>query len=243
MTDLRLMAFKHGRIMMPLILLMAILSIVRLISDDVIVQQIHGIGVMLLSVGLAVYALDYLIRLIGLSEDRLLLLSPKPRWIIAALSSLVMGILLTIGYIAAIIPQVSADGDELLNQLIMFVSYIVSVFSGLGLMVFVVYLLKGVRGKTALRASTWLLFVVIVGAAMAACILSVIHLTEHSNWSIGVASNNSAVNVYATILPVTVLDVKDIAGLALSFAGANAIAGLIFWVSASLLARRPNNYI
>ena len=90
MTDFRLLATKHGRVMIPLIMVIIALAIVRVVSDELVVQQIYGIGVMLLEIAITLYALDAVLRLTGACDDRLLLLSPLSRWRLAVCNMLVL---------------------------------------------------------------------------------------------------------------------------------------------------------
>lgn len=48
MTDFRLLATKHGRVMIPLIMVIIALAIVRVVSDELVVQQIYGYTVLAL---------------------------------------------------------------------------------------------------------------------------------------------------------------------------------------------------
>ena len=54
------------------------------------VAQMHALGVMLLSFGASLYALDYLVRHVALCSERIFFLSPLPRWKMAGLHGCVL---------------------------------------------------------------------------------------------------------------------------------------------------------
>lgn len=158
MTDFRLLATKHGRVMIPLIMVIIALAIVRVVSDELVVQQIYGIGVMLLEIAITLYALDAVLRLTGACDDRLLLLSSLSRWRLAVCNMLVLSLYLLCSYGATFLPLAKSSSVDGMVQLANLLGYIVSIFTGLGLMLLVSYTLKNIRTRFPYLLSAWFVF-------------------------------------------------------------------------------------
>lgn len=64
MNDRTLTPAKHSRVLVPCIAVMLAVSIARLFSDSLLMQQVRGITTMLLAIGITLYALDSVVRFI-----------------------------------------------------------------------------------------------------------------------------------------------------------------------------------
>lgn len=243
MTDFRLFVTKYGRIMIPLIALLVALAIVRIASDELVVQQIYGVGVLLLETAMTLYALDGVLRLTGVCDDRLLLLSPWSRWRLAVCNVLVLSLYLLFGYVATLIPLAQASSVDGVVHLANLLGYIVSVFAGLGLMMFVSYALKNVRRRFPYLLSVWLVFSLTTLLAMIACVQMLKKVAPEAQWLLGVTSHDSAVNLYSANIPVTLLEFGDHVNASFFFIVANMILGIVVWSGAFIFSRRKNNFI
>lgn len=243
MTDFRLLAIKHGRVMILLIMVIIALAIVRVVSDELVVQQIYGIGVMLVEIAITLYALDAVLRLTGACDDRLLLLSPLSRWHLAVCNMLVLSLYLLCGYGATLLPLAKSSSVDGVVQLANLLGYIVSIFTGLGLMLLVSYALKNIRTRFPYLLSAWFVFSVTILLAVIACVLMLKKVAPEAQWLLGVTSSDSIVNLYSASLPVTVIGLGDQVNNAFFFIAANMLLGIIVWLSAFMLSRRKNNFI
>lgn len=229
--------------MLPLVAVVAMLSLVRLFSDELLARQIYGIGVMLLTVGLTIYALDSVVRLIGLGDDRLLLLSPLPRWRLATLSILILSAFLLLCYLATLLPLLKEPSINVAAHGVGLLSYAVSVLTGLGLMLFIVYVIKGFRRRASYVILAWTLFAVVVAGLVTACISALDRLANLDQWILGVSASDSAVNIYASILPIAVIGVSGGDGIVILLSLCNLALGALLWIAATLLARKATNYL
>lgn len=242
-SDNRLFAVKYGRTMVPLIAMILVLSVVRLSLDQLVVQQVYGIGVMLIEVALTLYALDASLRLTGLCDDRLLLLSPLSRWQLAVRSTCVLSTYLLLGYIATLLPLLNSQSVNLTLQLANLLGYGVSVFTGLGLMLLITYAVKSIRERFQFILSTWVLFSVTTALAVALCVHSLNSAVPSANWLLGVSSAENTVNLYAANLPVTAVGLAGHTPTVFLFILTNLILGAVFWAGTLALARRKHNFI
>ena len=242
-SDNQLFAVKYGRTMVPLIAIILILSIVRLSLDQLVVKQVYGIGVMLIEVALTLYALDASLRLTGLCDDRLLLLSPLSRWQLAVRSTCVLSLYLLLGYIATLLPLLNSQPVNLTLQLANLLGYGVSVFTGLGLMLLIAYAAKSIRERFPFIMSTWALFSVTTLLAVTLCVRALNSAVPSANWLLGVSSAENTVNLYAANLPVTAVGLGTHTPTVFLFILANLVLGTVFWAGALALARRKHNFI
>ena len=242
-SDNRLFAVKYGRTMVPLITMILILSLVRLSLDQLVVQQVYGIGVMLIEVALTLYALDASLRLTGLCDDRLLLLSPLSRWQLAVRSTCVLSLYLLLGYIATLLPLLNSQSVNLTLQLANLLGYGVSVFTGLGLMLLITYAVKSIRERFQFILSTWVLFSVTTFLAVALCVRALNSAVPSANWLLGVSSAENTINLYAANLPVTAVGLAGHTSTVFLFILTNLVLGAVFWAGALALARRKHNFI
>lgn len=243
MTDIRLLAIKHGRIAIPLIVLIALLRVARLGFDALPVQQVTGIGVMLLSVALTLYALDAVLRLTGLGDDRLLLLSPMSRWRLAVTHAAVLGTYLLLGYLPAPFTDGQPPSADVAYRLADVTGHVVSVFTGLGLMLSIAYALKPIRRRFVFILASWLAYAVVVTAVTVGCLYAIDRVSPDSQWLIGVTASDSAVTVHAAILPITAMGSTASTATVLAFAACNLFLGCLLWATAGVLSHRRNNFL
>ena len=243
MNDWTLIFSKHSRVLVPFITAMLAVSIARLLSDSLVMQQVHGIATMLLMVGMTLYALDSVVRFIGLGDDRLGLMSPKSPWLMLLLNAVALGALLALAYTAHLLPTMFETGSTAMARLRGFGSYLVSVTAGLGLVTVLVYALKAVRGRGLFRALSWGAIAVVEAGLVAVTIATVISVFGERQWALGVSGAEDAVNVHLGFVPVSVLDPASHPSAVTGFAVANLVFALVLWGTAWLLSRRRNNYI
>lgn len=245
MTDFRLLLRKHGRILTAILCLMLFLSVVRLISDTLVVQQIYGVGEMLLGVALTFYALLSILSTTALGDDRLLLLSSKSRWQISCANVVVLLGYLLLSYLFASLPHYARETISLSSGILEFASYAVSVFCGLGLMLCIVYVLKALYiGKRSLFVGlAWFLYLAVVSLFSWGLIVLVEHLLPDVSWLLGVGGGETVINVYATILPISILNTQLSESQIFVFLSANLALALMFWILSYLLSRRAINYL
>ncbi len=243
MNDRRLLAIKHGRIMLPLAGLILILAIVRINSDELAVLQAFAVGRMLIDFILVLYALDSIIQLAGLCADRLLLLSPMSRWRITLNNVCIVGLYLLIAHIIGMIPQFTYDNFELNSFWIDLSGYIAALISGLGLMVFVAFLMKGIRSKTSMHIFDWLLYIgfTIIWTYLFVGLFKTYNID--SLWIIGVSESILTCNIYAGLLPITLIDVAISSSVYFQFVLINLSVGTALWIVAWLLSKKRNNYL
>jgi len=229
--------------MLPLVGMLVVLAGIRSFNDELVVQQIYGVSSMLLFVGLTTYSLDAVQRVVGLGEDRLLLLSPRSRWSVAAKTISVVCVFLAAGYLATLIPHLEEVSAQPGVHVMGLVGYIISIVAGLGLMLFVVYLLKPIRNRVWFVLGSWLLFGAVVATTAVGCILALTRGADMTNWLLGVSAGDGFTNVYASVLPITVGGIPQGSKVPLAFVAGNLLLAVFFWLLAALLARRPNNYL
>lgn len=128
-------------------------------------------------------------------------------------------------------------------QLANLLGYIVSIFTGLGLMLLVSYTLKNIRTRFPYLLSAWFVFSVTILLAVIACVQILKKVAPETQWLLGVTSSDSIVNLYSASLPVTVIGLADQVNSAFFFIAANMLLGIIVWLSAFMLSRRKNNFI
>lgn len=243
MNDWNLALIRHARVLGPLIGAMLLVSITRLFSDSILMEQIHGITTMLLAAGITVYALDALVRLIGLADDRLALMSPRSRWQVLLVNAAVLAALLVLGYIAHVIPTLVHQGMNVADQFWELFAYLVSVCAGFGLMTMLVYLLKPIRTRGTFRSSTWGLVAVTQLGLIAGTVAIVIAVLGEGRWVLGVSGAQGTGNVYAGFVPVTILQAESAHTPILLFVVANACLAAVMWIFGWILSRRKNNFI
>ena len=105
MTDTKLLAIKHGRILLPLIALKYLLTIVAPAIDNIAAAMAYEIGCLILVVAISVYAIHSVLRLTGICDDRLALLSPTSRIGLASKNIAILGAYLIVAYLAYYLPS------------------------------------------------------------------------------------------------------------------------------------------
>ncbi len=243
MNDKRLLAIKHGRIMLPLIGLILILALVRINSDELIALEVFSIGRMLIDFILVLYALDSIIQVSGLCADRLMLMSSVSRWKIALYNAIVVGVYLLIAHEVGMLPQLYIDSYEISHFYFDLLGYITALTFGLGLMVFVTDLLKDMRSRSSLHICAWILYISLN------CLLAYFYIRLFktfqidSPWIIGVVNTPSTYNIYAALLPITILDASLVVKSYLQFILINLGMGILVWLAGWLLSLKRNNYL
>ncbi len=243
MNDKSLLAIKHGRVMLPLSLLMGVLTALRLASDELVVQQIFGIGRMLIGFILVLYALDSIVQLVGLCDDRLLLSSPIYRWKLTTLSASILGMYLLLATLIGMVPDVMHEGYDVAMLAPDLISYVVSVITGLGLMVMIAYMVKNISSRTTLRISAWLMYIATTGLLAYGSIKFARHYVSDLLWMIGATNVAEIVNVYAGMMPITLLNVSFELSTQYLFCAINFAIGCIFWMVGWMLSKKRNNYL
>lgn len=244
MTDTRLLFVKHGRIFLPLTACLVVLDVIRVLSDELVVQQIYGIGTMLLFVTLTVYSLDAVIRLIGLGEDRLLLLSPWPRWRLCVVNVVVLGAFLVAVQLIGQIPSLVHAQQSFGTCIGALTAYLISIISGFGLMAMLVYALKKTcSSKFRLLIFVWVSYVLTLLIVSAVLIKTIDVFDPGLQWLLGVTAQNDATNLFAAILPITFFG--KTMGWAVSAIEmvANLCFGLVCWITARFLSSRKTNFL
>lgn len=243
MNDKRLLAIKHGRIMLPLSGLLLILAIIRINSNELVVQQIFSVGRMLIDFILFLYALDSIVQLTGLCSDRLLLLAPISRWKLTIDNALIVGVYLTIAHVIGIIPQCVQDDFVANTYWFDFIGFLASLVTGLGLMVLIVHLVKVMKSRSSMHISAWILYLGITFLIVYWCIRILPVYDIDTLWIIGAVQNSQTCNIYAGIIPITLLDILVPAETYYLFTMMNLGLGIIFWLFAWLLSKKKNNYL
>lgn len=243
MNDKRLLAIKHGRIMLPLSGLLLVLAIVRINSDELVAQQIFSVGRMLIDFILFLYALDSIVQLTGLCSDRLLLLAPLSRWKLTIDNVLIVGIYLIIAHVIGMIPQCVQDDFTVNTFWFDFVGFLASLVTGLGLMVLITRLVKGMKSRTSMHIGAWVLYLGITSLIVYWCIRIMPVYDIDTLWIIGAVQNSQTCNIYAGIVPITLLDILLPAETHYLFTMMNLGLGIIFWAFAWLLTKKKNNYL
>ena len=243
MSDAKLILLKHGRVIIPIIGLSVALSIVRMFSDALFSVQLHGVGTMLVFTGLTLYALDAIMRLVGLGDDRLMLLSPAPRWLLATHVVAQLAGLLTVAYVVALLPLFRMTGVDWRIEAVKALAYVVSVLAGLGLMLLVVYSLKGIGRRMLFLATCWVTYIVIVGLLTVLCVWPLQSVFTLRDWLLGVSGRTDTANVYAALLPLTVNGLSERSDVVLLFTAGNAALACLTWAASALFGRRRQNYL
>lgn len=243
MNDIRLLAIKNGRVMLPGVAVLLVLSGIRMLSDATALVQVHAIAVMIISVFLAVFALDTLLRCIALAEDRLMLLSPVSRWGLVVRSAATTGTYLVLAYVASSLPGWFADGSRTDLQLVGVLGYVCSVVCGLGFTAALTFALNGLTGVTKVRAMAWTVFAATTGLYAWMAVLVVQALCGHASWLVGVSGSKDLVNLYAISVPVSFLGAEGPVALGLWGCVASAVLAVVLWVAAWALSRRRQNYL
>lgn len=243
MNDLKLLMMKHARVMVPLVGLIIALTGLRLFSDALAVEQIYAVGIMLLAVASVVYALYQVLLLTGVGDDRLLLLSPLSRFQLAALNSMVLFAYLLLGYLPALLPVLRNETVEYTRLFLNLAGYVISIFTGIGLMLCIAYVLKRMRHKVSFLLLSWAAFSVLVGGAVALVIARLEPAGISSTWILGAGSSENVVNLYGAVVPVTVLNPNLQGTGTLMFLLANLGLGVIAWGIAGFFSRRKNNFL
>lgn len=242
MTDFRLLMVKYGRVALPLIALMAICSVMRNCSS-LAVQQIGGVGTMLLFVTLTVFSADALLRLIGLCDDRLLLLSPQSRWALAAEAALVLIAYNVLAYIVSLLALIRNTSTSASIVATNICGYIVGVFAQLGLMLAVIFALKFVRHRAAYTVSAWLTWAAVIALMLAGGIQLLRVAAHNPQWIIGVGSNDFVTHLYTVIMPITVAAGDVTLGCVWLFIGLNLLFAVVVWGLSALFAKRRMRFL
>ncbi len=243
MSDISLMMRKHGRFMVPLLALLLILAGVRLASDSSVVLGIYGIGGMLLSVALTIYGLYSIVSLISKCNDRLMLLSPMSRWSLLINNLLVVSGYLVIGYVIMCIPSFGEGKIEAPLFFTELLSYLVSIFSGFGIMACFAYLFKKV-GKSSHAPLMVSAFFIVVQCMLPYLLIKFLNsYLGEIVWVIGVGSDELLFNVFAGILPVTVIGLKIALSDMILFISINFAIGLVMWLIAWSISKTKVNYL
>ncbi|WP_240470978.1 hypothetical protein [Schaalia suimastitidis] len=243
MTEIHLIATKYGRLMISLVLALLVFAFIRLMSSELLAAQIYGVGTMLIEVALTVYALDAVIRLVGTCDDQLLLLSPLPRWRLAIRVITVLCANLLAGYLATLLPLLHGTRDEWMAQIPNLVGYVVSTFTGLGMMLLIAYALKGINNRFAFLVLAWFSYVLVSAIAVGVGLCWLETAAPDAVWILGATSNESVLNLFAANIPITVLDATAQSKIAAAYILANAVLGIVCWVTAFTVSRSNNNFI
>ena len=243
MTDTKLLAIKHGRILVPLIALKYLLTIAAPAIDNIAVAMAYELGCLILVVALAVYAIHSVLRLTGVCDDRLALLSPTSRITLAAKNMAILAGYLIVSYLASYIPTFRESKPDMAHYLLPIPNYCISVFTGLSLMLFISYLLKSVRKRFALVVSAWISYAAVTAAGLAGIVLSLSGMHDQPHWLVGAAPGAKGFNFYSGIIPTCIVGVTPSVKVILAVMGANLAAGIIFFAGAYMLQRRRNNYL
>lgn len=243
MSDWRLAVLRHGRVLAPLVGASCILVVVRLFSDHLAAKQVHGIGVMLLMVAMTVYALDYVIGVIGLGNDRLLLLSPTSRFRTLLMSCTVMSGYLVAGYVVTSIPAWHETTRGWPSVLLEGAGYLTSLFVGFGMVSALTYSAKFVRGRGAMRIVCWAAVTALQAVLSGMCAVMLVRHFGVESWIIGAGSDADVVNVFSGLIPISALGVHDPERLCWPFIATNIVFGIVLWTAARFQAGRGVNYI
>ncbi len=243
MNDKRLLAIKHGRIMLPFVALIIILAVIHLNSDELVVQEIYAVGVMLIDFILVIYSLDSIVQLVGLCSDRLMLLSPKSRWNLVVLNVGVVSCYLLLAHIAGMIPRFAAESISIKFFWLDLLGYISAMLSGFGLMVFIIYCIKKIRSRSTMRICAWVLYLSIA-SLIAYCYIKLFSAYQINDlWIIGAVQSTLTCNVYAGLIPITLIDTALSTDKYLAFVFMNLGLSVIFWLGSWIFSKKKNNYL
>ena len=241
MSEIKLVVIRHGRFFIPALMLLLVISIIKMCIDTLLVQQIYSISLILIFSGMSVYALDYLITLVGVNKDYLMLSSPMSRFITAQINCSVLTLYLALG--GAIVALTSKSTNLVQVDLAVFVQYIFSVLSSLYLMLCIVVLLKKIRSSMAYRIGAWMCFIIVI-CILAALVISNISLISSSeNWLIGSTTLSSGSVIYTSALPIVLFDPINPVHLTITFALYNAALFAGCFCLSCVLMRRPCDYV
>ncbi len=243
MNDKRLILIKHGRIMLPFAVLILILSIAHISSSKEVVNEVYGIGSMFLSFTLAVYALTSIISLIGLCDDRLLLLSPMSRWKLVLKDTSILAFYLLIAHIVRTIPKFSYKTFDLNFYLLEMIGYLISLFSGLGLMVMFVYVLKGINSRSVYLAVAWVMYIAVTFLLLYIVVQLINKHIGNYMWFIGATPSEHTTNLYGGICPVTLIDMHLESSKLIIFDLYNLAVGVVAWVVSKIISIHRINYL
>jgi hypothetical protein len=232
------MFIRHGRILIPLLCIYAILAIVAIfLKDNIQAMMIFPIVSMLLSVGATVYSLDYILRFFAIGEDRIFHISCYSRAATCLRASMVLIIYLMcfflVGQIAmSVLLNTSSWQDALL---FCGVRKIVSLFCAFSLMLLVSAGVKFFRSRSLMRIVGWSIFAIVSGVCAGLLIMWLSDPIRMVDWAIGFV-NYQTVSVYAGVIPVMIpadAGVASVAWVWLAIDAAISVLSLSGFMAAS----------
>ncbi|WP_162137226.1 hypothetical protein [Austwickia chelonae] len=207
-------------------------------------QQVFGVSILLLSVAVGVYVLDFPIRLVGLVDDRLQLLAPASRWRVLSINMMTVCSFALFGYGVGYLPYAISMRATGLAIVLELGQKAVSLLTGSGLMILIILALKPlVVERNTLRGLCWGLFIVtqaailVAGAKFAEGVASVL------SWILGAGGGADITSCYYGIVQIFFIGAKDQVYLQTISLLCNLFLGLAAWFFAWSLAQRKHNYL
>lgn len=245
MTDLKLVFLRHARLLWGLLLATAILSLIRIFFESTTMLQIQGLVNMLLAVGISVYSLDYIVRFVSLGEDRMLFLSPKPRWQMLLYICLTLSALIFAQYLLAALPNVmQGTNHSLAIQGALVVSKVISIAAGFAMVSLIAFSVKSLSSRASIRFVAWASFVVVQALLLALLVLFVQQATAIDQWVLGVTIGTEYAPAFAGLVPLEILGLAQYSETIWQILGANALLALAAAIGVWLVGvRRRQNFL
>lgn len=242
MNDLRMVLCRHGRFFLPILVLALVVAIAGRVGSGQMVAQMHALGVMLLSFGASLYALDYLVRHVALCSERIFFLSPLPRWKMAGLHGCVLWSFLMVLYVVVSLSDSGRGETSWSAVLLGLIAKGVALACGMLMMLIGASAGKRVAGPGMARSVSWGMFVFMQILAFATLYFSLVRRFA-DRWVVGAVTGDDFSCYYLGMIPLQGQYVVDPEYRMLQLVCANGVLLALLVGVCLLIGRTRQNYL
>ncbi|MGL6058954.1 MAG: hypothetical protein ACRC17_11640 [Culicoidibacterales bacterium] len=202
--ECKLITMKHSKNLLPVLLIAVLMCGIRLVYDDnLIIMQIHSILLIISECFVCGYALYYLNSLIGLGQDKLILMSPKPKFTVLLLSTLILVIFMMLNFILFSAPMLLAGKMSFI--LLTIGKRLLSMLAGIGTFMLFTLILKGTNNKLLIKYVPWIASIIITLVVSIVTIGYLDSITSSElNWLVGSSLSTELSQIYLGLLVINV---------------------------------------
>ncbi|MGL5550069.1 MAG: hypothetical protein ACRDD4_10265 [Culicoidibacterales bacterium] len=202
--ECKLITMKHSKNLLPVLLIAVLMCGIRLVYDDnLIIMQIHSILLIISECFVCGYTLYYLNSLIGLGQDKLILMSPKPKFTVLLLSTLILVIFMMLNFILFSAPMLLAGKMSFI--LLTIGKRLLSMLAGIGTFMLFTLILKGTNNKLLIKYVPWIASIIITLVVSIGTIGYLDSITSSElNWLVGSSLSTELSQIYLGLLVINV---------------------------------------